>query len=133
MTKTEQGKRRRRGDLTDREWARVKPLLPKLADNGRPVETDLRDVLNAIRYLAASGGGWRSLPKHFPPWQTVYWWFRRLASCCGADSVGEVARWLDIEAGAQSREPSAYPHGPRPPEQRPEGSDHAALNQSSPL
>jgi len=34
----------------------------------------LPEILNAIRYMARSGGGWRMLPKDFPPWQTVYWW-----------------------------------------------------------
>jgi len=38
---------------------------------------DMREVLNAIRYMTRTGGGWRMLPKDFPPWQTVYWWFRR--------------------------------------------------------
>jgi len=33
--------------------------------------TDLREVLNALRYLARSGGGWRMLLKGFQPWQTV--------------------------------------------------------------
>ena len=44
---------------------------------GRRRSVDLREILNAIRYIARSGGGWRMLPKDFPPWQTVYWWFRR--------------------------------------------------------
>jgi putative transposase len=34
---------------------------------------DLREVLNAIRYLVRGGVGWRMLPKDFPPWQTVCW------------------------------------------------------------
>jgi transposase len=34
-------------------------------------------VLNAIRYMARSAGGWRMLPVHFGPWQTAYCWFRR--------------------------------------------------------
>ena len=34
-------------------------------------------MLNAILYMARSGGGWRMLPMNFGPWQTVYWWFRR--------------------------------------------------------
>jgi transposase len=61
-------------DLTDAEWEIVGPFLP---ERGRKPRTDLREVLNALRYLARSGGGWRMLPKDFPPWQTVYWWFRR--------------------------------------------------------
>ena len=39
---------------------------------GRKRETDLREVVNAIRYLVRAGCGWRMLPIHFPPWETVY-------------------------------------------------------------
>jgi transposase len=31
----------------------------------------LRDVLTAIRYLVWAGCGWRMLPVHFEPWQTI--------------------------------------------------------------
>lgn len=41
-------------------------------------KADLREVINALRYLVRSGCGWRMLPEDFPAWQTVYWWFRRL-------------------------------------------------------
>ena len=44
-------------DLTDAEWARVAPLLPKPAKRGRKPNVDLREVLNAIRYMTRSGGG----------------------------------------------------------------------------
>ena len=64
-------------DLTDAEWERIAPLLPKPPKRGRKPSVDLREVLNAIRYMTRSGGGWRMLPKDFPPWQTVYWWFQR--------------------------------------------------------
>jgi transposase len=64
-------------DLTDEEWERIKPLLPKPPKRGRKPAVDLREILNAIRYMARSAGGWRMLPTNFGPWQTVYWWFRR--------------------------------------------------------
>jgi transposase len=64
-------------DLADEEWQRVAPLLPKPAERGRKPEVNLREVLNAIGYMTRSGGGWRMLPRDFPPWQTVYSWFRR--------------------------------------------------------
>ncbi len=60
-------------DMTDVEWAAVQPLLPRAAR-----ECDLREVVNALRYLVRSGCGCRMLPHDFPPWQTVSWWFRRL-------------------------------------------------------
>ena len=65
-------------DLTDKEWARVRPLLPPASGEGRRRKTDLREIINALRYLIRSGCSWRMLPQEFGPWQTVYWWFRRL-------------------------------------------------------
>jgi putative transposase len=61
--------RRRRypTDLTDEEWERIGPLLPKPARRGRKPGVDLREILNAIRYLARAGCGWRLLPVHFGP------------------------------------------------------------------
>ena len=42
-------------DLTDEEWSLLEPLLPGPASTGRPRTTDLREVLNAIQYLASAG------------------------------------------------------------------------------
>ena len=39
---------------------------------GPKASVDLREVLNASRYLARSAGGWRMLPVYFGPWRTVY-------------------------------------------------------------
>ncbi|MBT1159817.1 transposase [Aminobacter anthyllidis] len=44
-----------------------KPFLPGAAKTGWRAVTDLREVFNAIRYMARSDGGWRMLPKDFPP------------------------------------------------------------------
>ena len=57
-------------DLTDKEWSRIEPLSPPCGVLGRKRSVDLREVLNANRYLARSGSRWRTLPKDFPPWQT---------------------------------------------------------------
>jgi putative transposase len=37
----------------------------------------LRAILNAVFYVLKSGCPWRLLPRDFPPWKTVYDWFRR--------------------------------------------------------
>ena len=63
-------------DLTDASWALVAPLLPAAKAGGRPRTTDLRAILNAIFYLLRSGCQWRLLPREFPPWSTVYYYFR---------------------------------------------------------
>jgi len=53
----------------------IAPLFPPARQGGRPRATDLREVLNAIRYLATSGCQWRMLPKDFPPLSTVQRYF----------------------------------------------------------
>jgi putative transposase len=57
MAKIEKKTKRYPSDLTDEEWARIEPFLPRASKAGRPIEVDLREVLNAIRYMARSGGG----------------------------------------------------------------------------
>lgn len=42
-------------DLIDQEWQTIEPLLPSPAGTGRRRTTELREVLNAIRYLVRSG------------------------------------------------------------------------------
>jgi transposase len=63
-------------DLTDQEWAILEPLLPLAKPGGRARTTDLRAVINAILYLDRTGGQWRALPHDFPPWSTVWSYFR---------------------------------------------------------
>jgi putative transposase len=60
-------------DLTDEQWALVRPLLPKAkkGSRGRPSTVDRRLVLDAIFYILRSGCQWRMLPHDFPPWGTV--------------------------------------------------------------
>src|SRR5271165_3385164 len=62
-------------DLTDAEWALVEPLMPAPSSVGRPRETDLRAVTDAILYMASTGCQWRQLPKEFPPYSTVQGYF----------------------------------------------------------
>ena len=62
-------------DMTDREWGLVQPFLPVPRRLGRPRTTDLREVLNALLYIASTGCQWRMLPKDFPPCSTVQRYF----------------------------------------------------------
>lgn len=62
-------------DMTDVEWALIASYLPAARRLGRPRKTDLREVMNAILYIGASGCPWRLLPKCFPPFSTVQKYF----------------------------------------------------------
>jgi len=81
--------------------------MPKPGRRGRPREVDFREVINAVRYLVRSGGGWRMLPVHFGPWQTVYGWFRELARRFLFQTIHDVALMVDRERAGREASPSA--------------------------
>ena len=62
-------------DMRDSEWRLLAPLMPPPSRVGRPREVDLRAVVNAILYIAATGCQWRALPKDCPPRSTVQYYF----------------------------------------------------------
>ena len=62
-------------DVTDEEWAIVAPLLPGPNPVGRPRQADLRQVWDAIQYIASTGCAWALLAKDFPPVSTVRYYF----------------------------------------------------------
>jgi putative transposase len=64
-------------DLSDEQWALIEPHLPASRRRGRRRTVSLRAVINAIFYLLRTGCQWRLLPKDFPPWGTVWWYFRQ--------------------------------------------------------
>src|SRR4029453_14963581 len=63
-------------DLTDRQFRRLEPHLPEAKPGGRPRSADLREVFDAVLYVLRNGIVWRALPHDFPPWPTVYHYFR---------------------------------------------------------
>ena len=69
--KYERGNSRYASDLRDGEWALSEPFLPLPGSIRRPRTTDLREVVNALLYMAATGCQWRMLLKEFPPYSTV--------------------------------------------------------------
>ena len=107
MAGFEQGAKRYPTDLTEKEWQFIQPFLPAVPKLGRKPTTDLREVLDALRYLARTGGGWRMLPNDFPPWQTVYWWFRRFVRRLLFRTIHDVALMLDRERENREQSPSA--------------------------
>ena len=62
-------------DVTGEQWALLLPLLPAAAEQGRPRQSDMREVVNALFYLNRAGCTWRMLPRDFPSWRTVYNYF----------------------------------------------------------
>lgn len=63
-------------DLTDGQWRRIAPLIPRAKPGGRPRSVNMREIVNAICYVVRSGCAWRLLPHDLPNWSTVYGYFR---------------------------------------------------------
>ena len=63
-------------DLSDAEWFCIEPHVPLPKAPGRPRVHPLREILDAVFYVLRSGCAWRLLPHDFPPWKTVYHYFR---------------------------------------------------------
>jgi len=66
----------RRGELTDRAWAQVEPLLPGGDGRGRRWR-DHRQVINGILWRLRTGSPWRDVPERYGPWQTCYERYKR--------------------------------------------------------
>ncbi len=64
-------------DLTDAQWAVLEPLIPPPKPGGRPRRVAMRQVVNALVYIDRAGCQWRMLPREYPNWKTVYWYFTR--------------------------------------------------------
>ena len=102
--------RRYPSDLTDQQWALIEPLLPEAPAGpaGRPAEHEKREIVNAILYINRAGCSWRMLPKDFPPWKTVYWYFQRWRKDGTVDRIHDALRErVRIKEGREHPEPSA--------------------------
>ena len=60
-------------DLTDQQWQQIQPYF----NNHRTYKSDKRELVNAVLYITKTGCQWRMLPNDFPPYSTVWSFFRR--------------------------------------------------------
>jgi putative transposase len=64
-------------DLTDVEWTLLEPVVPAPLLGGRPITWSRREIVNAILYVLRTGCQWHLLPHDFPPYKTVYDYYRQ--------------------------------------------------------
>jgi transposase len=94
-------------DLTNPEWAQACRVIPPPKPGGRPAKHDRREVVNALLYVARTGCQWRALPHDFPPWATVYWYFRIWKEDGTFDRLMDLLRGDLRQAEGRHRQPSA--------------------------
>lgn len=90
-------------NCTDAEWALIEPLMPGPSKVGRPRKTCMRSVWDAIQYIATTGCQWALLPKDFPPFTTVQYYFYGLRDSGVLDLINEAL--VEIARRLAGREP----------------------------
>ncbi len=94
-------------DVSEEEWAFAAPYLTLMTEEAPQRQYPLRDVFDALRWLARSGAPWRYLPGDFPPWWVVYQQTMRwLAAGCFEQLVDDLRRLLRKACGKEE-EPTA--------------------------
>lgn len=83
-----------RGDLTDRQWRLLEPLLPRGKKPGGPLKWTKRQLIDGIRWRVRTGAPWRDVPPRYGTWQRVYGLFR---------SWQRAGVWARILAALQGR------------------------------
>ena len=94
-------------DLSDSEWERLQPLIPLAKPGGRKRSANIREVVNAIFYVLRSGCAWRLLPHDFPPWPTVYTYFRNWRLEGTFQAIYDALHGQFRESVGKNRVPSA--------------------------
>jgi putative transposase len=111
--------------LSDRAWEVIKPIFSSQSVRGRPRVYKVRIIIDAILFVVKNGCVWRCLPKDFPPWKTVYHYFRTwsisglwellnstlvsIARLCAGRE--ESPSLVSVDAQSQSAEPGVAERG----------------------
>lgn len=103
-----QKKRHYTSDMTAKQWETIKPLLPpKQKGPGRPIELDMRQVVNATFYVVRTGCQWANLPKEYPNHNSVYYHFRKWCKHGIWRRINTALRKLDRRQRGRQEDPSA--------------------------
>jgi putative transposase len=94
-------------DLTDAEWGLIEPHMPAPSRLGRPRTRELRDVMDAIQYMAMTGCQWRQLPKDLPPYSTVQGYFYAWSRSGRLEAINHALVMAVREKAGRSASPSA--------------------------
>jgi transposase len=104
--------------MTDDQWARIEPLMPRAAAGGGRPFRDHRRVVEGIIYRYRTGIAWRDLPECFGSWKTVWKRHRRFSGDGTWDRIltellsqADAAGLIDWEVSVDSTVNRAHQHG----------------------
>lgn len=97
-------KRKYTSDLSRKQWKIIKPLLPlQQLGPGRPLELNMRQVVNAIFYVTRTGCQWQDLPKEYPNYNSVYYHYREWCWDETRRRVATTLRQLDRQQRGRTK------------------------------
>src|SRR6476620_10542883 len=79
-------------DLTDQEFVVIAPHVAQKDGSGKKRTVNIREILNAIFYRVRTGCQWRMLPKEFPSWNHVWYYYRTWRNDGTWDRINTVLR-----------------------------------------
>lgn len=94
-------------DVSDEEWAFVAPYLALMPESSAHRVHSLREVFNALRYIARGGLLWRQMPHDLPPEQVVYQQTRRWIEAGVFEELLQNLRELIRVADQRNAQPRA--------------------------
>jgi transposase len=94
-------------DVSDEEWSFAAPYLTLMTEDAPQRRYELREMFNALRWMARAGAAWRMLPTNFPSWQLVYQQTQRwLNAGCFEAMVNDLRSIIRVAQDRQGQ-PSA--------------------------
>lgn len=95
-------------DMSDEQWKLIRRLLPLESDGpGRPLELDMREVVNAIFYVNRTGCQWKNLPHDFPNHNSVYYHYRKWCLHGTWRRINQALREQERQQRERTAQPSA--------------------------
>src|SRR2546423_3632743 len=99
-------------DLSDAQWDLIRPVITawKAAHpsvSGHSGRYEMREIVNAIRYVARNGIPWAEMPHDLPPKSAAYYYFATWRDDGTDAKIHDLLRWQVREKAGRSADPTA--------------------------
>ena len=94
-------------DVDDATWMLIEPILRQKPGKGRKRTVDIRMIINAIFYLNHTGCQWEMLPKDFPDYRHVSYYYCKWIRDGTWDCLNDILRQITRTIENRQDEPTA--------------------------
>ena len=104
---TTTGRKAYRSDLTPEQWKLLEPMFPPNTGRGRRQTIPIKDIIDAVFYINATGCGWADLPHDFPPPSSVSYHYTKWMRDGRWRRINDTLREAVREQAGRDPHPSA--------------------------